>query len=449
MKKTAQTVQAQWSSKWAFIFAATGAAVGLGNIWRFPYLMGSNGGSAFLVLYIIFLCILGLPILMSEILIGRHARQNSIDAMSSLAVAHRHSPSWKWVSIWGALALIIVLSFYSVVSGWSIAYLWHSISVGFQHTTQTQATHTWQKLISNPWQLLLWHTIFMSLTIGVIILGVEKGLERATKFMMPALYLILFILVAVAAHVGHFSKAWHYLFQFDTHAITVKTAVSALGQAFFTLAIGAGAMLTYGAYAPQKTSIPFTVSVVAVFDVLVALLSGLAIFPLVFAFHLPISSGPNLMFVTLPLAFSHVALGNVIAMLFFLLLLFAAWTSSINLAEPLVLVLMQKMGLSRSKAAKIIGFIAWTIGIANILSFNVWKHIHIFHQSIFDFNANMATNIILPLGGLGYAIFAGWILPKKITQSEIQSKIYPIWRFLIRYIAPAAIIIIFIDGILS
>lgn len=447
MKETPQTVQAQWSNKWAFIFAATGAAVGLGNIWRFPYLMGSHGGSAFLLTYLIFLCVLGLPILMAEILIGRRARLNSIDSMGVLAIQHNHSCRWAWVSIWGALALILILSFYSVVSGWSIAYLWHGLSTGFDHATQYSVVADWQRLIHHPLRLLLWHTIFMTLTIGVIFFGIEKGLERFTTWMMPALYIILFILVAIAAKAGNFHQAWRYLFHFDIHAIKTGTLVAALGQAFFTLAVGAGAMLTYGAYAPQKTSISFAVTVVAFFDVLVALLAGLAIFPLVFGFHLPVTSGPNLMYVTLPLAFAHVSMGNVIATLFFLLLLFAAWTSSINLAEPLVLILIQKKGLSRTRAAIVVGFSAWLLGITSILSFNLWSHVQLFHQTIFDFSANLATNIILPIGGLGYAIFAGWILPRSVTENEIQSRIYPLWRFLIRYIVPVAIGVIFLYGL--
>ena len=202
MKKPPANQSAQWSSKWAFILAATGAAVGLGNIWRFPYLMGNHGGSGFLFLYLLFLCLLGLPILTAELLIGREARTNAIDAMSQLAVRHQRSRHWRVVSLLGAVALLLILSFYSVVSGWSIAYLYHALSVGFHGQGPSQIQQTWQQLIASPGQLLIWHSVFMLLTIGVILLGVQKGLERATKIMMPALYIILTLLVFIAIHIG-------------------------------------------------------------------------------------------------------------------------------------------------------------------------------------------------------------------------------------------------------
>jgi neurotransmitter:Na+ symporter, NSS family len=436
----------QWSGKWAFILAATGAAVGLGNIWRFPYLAGQYGGSAFFVTYLICLVLLGMPILIAEILIGRHARANPVDALQQLAVQHQNSRYWGLLGWWGALALILILSFYSVVSGWSIAYLLHSLSASPLATNHASSVKLWSTLMASPWQLLLWHSVFMLLTMGVILLGVQQGLERMTKFVMPALYLILFILVIYAAHIGYFKQAWHYLFAFKPSLITSKTIIAALGQAFFTLAVGAGAMLTYGAYAPRNISIPFAVLTITVLDVLVAVLSGLAIFPLVFRFHLAIDSGPNLMYITLPTAFSHMAYGNLIAALFFILLFFTAWTSSINLAEPLILILKQKFNFTRTRAVIIIGSIAWLLGIGSILSFNVWRHVLIFKHSFFDLITNIPTNFLLPLGALGFAIFAGWVLPKNVTESEINSRIYPIWRFLTRYVAPILIIIVLLDA---
>ena len=444
MNNTTPQLSDQWSSKWAFILAATGAAVGLGNIWRFPYLVGTQGGSAFLFLYLACLVLLGLPILIAEILIGRHSRMNAVDAMRHLATRYHHSARWQWVSWLGAVALIMILSFYSVVSGWSIAYLWHTLTHGFSAQSTTAIQAHWQALIASPGQLLTWHSLFMLLTIGVIWLGVEQGLERATKLMMPGLYLILFVLVGMAAYLGDFHQAWRYLFHFNPAAITTSTVIMALGQAFFTLALGAGAMLTYGAYAPQQTSLPFAVSIIAVLDVLVAVLAGLAIFPLVFAFHLPTDSGPNLMYITLPIAFSHIPFGTAIAAAFFILLLFAAWTSSINLAEPVVIILMTKCRLSRGMAACCTGLCAWLLGIASLLSFNVWQHVTIQGKTFFDLVTTIPTNVILPIGGLGYALFAGWVLPASATRTEIPSRLHNAWRFLIRYIAPPAIVIIFI-----
>lgn len=440
------TVHEQWSSKWAFILAATGAAVGLGNVWRFPYMAGTHGGSAFVILYLICVVLIGLPIMIAEILIGRRAKSNPVSALALLAKESDRSVKWQALGWWGALALLLVLSFYSMVSGWSIAYLVHTITTGFHGQSAQAITHHWLNFLANPLQLIAWHTLFMILTITVIIRGVQAGLEKATKFMMPALYLILFLLVIFAAKIGDFKHALHFLFDFHLDKITPAIVVAAMGHAFFTLALGAGAMLTYGAYVPKKVNIANTVAIVAFLDVLVAILSGLAIFPLVFAYHLAPNSGPGLMYVTLPIAFAHFPLGSLIGSLFFLLLLFAAWTSSINLAEPMVIILQNKLRLTRTFAAILVGSLAWFIGLGSALSFNVWKHEKLFHTyTIFDVATNLPTDIILPIGGLGFAIFTGFIMKRKFTAEEVDPRIYKLWRFLIRTIAPAAIVIIFLS----
>jgi len=445
-KKLNPLLQDQWSSKWAFILAATGAAVGLGNVWRFPYMAGTHGGSAFVIMYLIFVIIIGLPIMIAEILIGRHARQNPVNALETLAKESRHSLKWKWLGWWGALALLLVLSFYSVVSGWSIAYLIKSLSAHFSGLSPTAISTTWTAFLSSPGRLIAWHTAFMGLTISVIIRGVQQGLEQATKYMMPALYLTLISLVIYAGFEGDFKQALHFLFDFNWNKITPSIVISAMGHAFFTLALGAGAMLTYGAYVPKRVNIASAVGIVALLDILVALLSGMAIFPLVFLYHLAPNSGPGLMFVTLPIAFAHIPAGAIIGGLFFILLLFAAWTSSINLAEPMVIILMHQFKLSRNKAALLVGVSAWLIGLGSALSFNIWSHVRLFHKfTIFNIATNIPTDIILPLGGLGFALFAGWIMKEIMTRSEISQKIYPLWRFLIRYIAPTGIFIVFLS----
>lgn len=447
--QTSAQLQDQWSSRLAFIIAATGAAVGLGNVWRFPYMAGEHGGSAFVLVYLLCVILIGLPILIAEILIGRRGRRNPVDSLSVLAQESDRSKHWGFLGWWGAVALLLVLSFYSVVAGWSIAYLAQSFAGKFHHMDPTQIRQVWQQFLASPWQLLGWHTLFMVLTIGVIVRGVQKGLERATKIMMPALYVILLVLVGYAATTGDFAKAYHYLFDFKLSAVTPKVVIVAMGHAFFTLALGAGAMLTYGAYVPQKVNIPITVLIVAALDVLVAILSGLAIFPIVFAHHLPPGEGPGLMFVTLPISFSHLAGGSLIGGLFFLLLLFAAWTASINLAEPLVIILMNRLKLSRRSAALMVGSLAWFFGIGSVLSFNTWQHIKLFnHFSIFDIATGVPMDILLPLGGLGFAIFAGWVMLKPATQAELPAMIYPLWRFLIRYVAPIGILIIFLSSLL-
>lgn len=446
-KKT--LLQDQWSSKLGFILAATGAAVGLGNIWRFPYMAGMNGGSAFVILYIFFVLVIGIPIMIAEFIIGRHARQDPVDALAHTAVENHHSRHWGWLGWWGALGLILVLSFYSVVSGWSIAYIFKSLGDTFNNLTPTEINATWSNFLANPWQLLFWHTLFISMTIGVIMAGVQQGLERSTKLMMPALYLILFGLVFYACHIGDAKAAVSFLFRFDVDKITGSVVIAALGHAFFTLALGAGALLTYGAYIPRKVKIINSVFIIVGLDVLVAVLSGLAIFPLVFQHHLPPQSGPGLMFQTLPISFAGMEFGHLIGASFFLLLLFAAWTSSINIAEPLIVILMNRLKLTRFKAALLVGIVAWTLGIGSLLSFNLWQHVHILgNDTVFDIATNLPTNIILPLGGCGFAIFAGWIMSRQSTNFEINSLplVYESWRFLIRFLAPIGVILIFIGA---
>lgn len=445
-KSTATASGDQWSSRWGFILAATGAAVGLGNIWRFPYMAGENGGSAFVILYLLFVAVIGVPIMIAEFSIGRSARKNPVTSLKNLAQANGHSKHWGLLGWWGALALLLTLSFYSVVSGWSIAYLYKTLIGQFQNTNPQAINQNWQQFLSNPWQLLGWHTLFMLLTLTVIAMGVKKGLERATKIMMPGLYLILIVLVCYAAIRGDFSAAVRFLFQFDYHKITPSVVIAAMGHAFFTLALGAGALLTYGAYIPKKINLIRSTFIIATLDALVALFAGLAIFPIVFANHLPPSSGPGLMFISLPDSFSHMPYGSLIGGLFFLLLLFAAWTSSINLAEPLVVILREKLKISRIKATFIIGSIAWLLGIGSVLSFNVWQNVRLQHFTLFDLATNIPTDFLLPLGGIGFAIFAGWVMSRQQTESEINTKtgIYTIWRLLIRYIAPLGVLCVFL-----
>jgi len=443
-------LQDQWSSKLTFILAATGAAVGLGNIWRFPYMAGEHGGSAFVILYIAFVVLIGLPIMVSEFVIGRRARLNSIDALATLAKQNNRSKHWGLLGWWGAIGLLLTLSFYSVVSGWSIAYIVRSFSGTFNHLGPSQITLEWHNFLSNPWQLLGWHTLFMCLTMGVIVAGVQKGLENATKLMMPALYIILFGLVIYACTEGDAKSAVKFLFAFDYHKITPTVVIAALGHAFFTLALGAGALLTYGAYIPPRVPLVSSVFIIAGLDVLVAFLAGLAIFPIVFALHLAPQGGPGLMFQTLPITFAHMPMGSLVGGLFFVLLLFAAWTASLNIAEPLIVITMNRLNVSRFTAAFIVGSFAWFLGIGSLLSFNVWHHVQLFgHYSVFDIVTNVTTDVILPIGGMGFAFFAGWVMLRKQTEEEMNTKryIYILWRFLIRYVALIGVLCVFVGSV--
>ncbi len=446
--------RAHWSSQLAFVLALTGAAVGLGNIWKFPYMAGDNGGSAFVLIYLICIVLIGLPVMVSEIAIGRRAQKNPVDALSELAVAEGRSRHWSLLGWWGMAGLVITLSFYSVIAGWSIFYLIEALSGALVRQSSEHLQLIWSHFLAQPGEMLLYHIIFMCLTMYVVARGVHRGLELANVYMMPILFLILIILVlfAYATTGGAFVKAWHFLFDFKMAKITGRVIINALGHAFFTLAVGVGAMEVYGSYLDKTASIGRAVAATAILDVLVAFLAGMAIFPVLFMHHIPAQEGPGLMFLALPMAFSHMLLGQWVSVLFFLLLLFAAWTSSINIAEPMIALLCEKTHWSRGGASIFVGVIAGSLGILSVLSFNVLHSVQLFHEwDLFTAITDLSTNIFLPVGGIFYAIFAGWILRREITYNEINFKsnfLYNIWLFLTRFVAPIGILVVFIDAFL-
>jgi len=442
-----QAVNRHWSSSIGFIIATIGAAVGLGNIWMFPYFTGMNGGGAFVLIYLVCVFAIGVPIMMAEALIGQKGQQNPINSLQTLAKAAKASPLWGLLGVWATSALIIILSFYSVVSGWSLAYLYRTAQNVFTHSDAATVTHIWTQLLANPWELLLWHTTFIVMTMSVIALGIQQGLERASKFMMPAFVLILLGLVVYALINAEFMQAVRFLFYPDFTHITPKVVLSALGIAFFSLALGAGCICAYASYVPKTERITPKLLIVASFDTLLALLAGLAIFPLVFAYGLSPAEGPGLMFEVLPTAFAQMAAGQFIGGLFFTLLLFAAWTSSISLAEPLVAILNERFRLSRLTAVCCVGLIAWVFGIAVLLSFNAWNEVKLLGYTFFDIATQLPTKIIIPIGGLGFAIFAGWIMTEETVRKALQlpKPVFKIWYVIIRYVCPIAILAIFIS----
>ncbi len=447
-----------WSSSRSFILAATGAAVGLGNIWKFPYMAGDNGGSAFVIVYILAILAIGMPLMIAEILLGRMGRENPINTMLKLAKANHRSPKWQLVGFWGAAGLILALSFYSVVGGWTVGYFFKYIGY-ISHLGDAQPTATadiltaWQVFLSSASTLTIYHSIFMLLTIGVVMAGVTKGIERAANIMMPMLFGILIILVIYAGIYGDINAGFNFLFKPDFSKINSTVIIDALGHAFFTLAVGAGCMLTYGAYLPEHTSIIKSVFIITALDVLVAFLSGMTIFPLVFANNLAPDSGADLMFKILPLAFAVIPFGNFIGVLFFLLLIFAAWTSSISMVEPLVMILIERARLSRATSCILIGAICWTIGMCALLSFNEWQNVLLLnHWTFFGAITSLTTNIFLPIGCLLFAIFAGWKVNPLSARNILARQTdhhFKAWQFLIRYIAPIGIVIVLMNSFLS
>jgi len=444
-------IRGLWTSRLGFVLAATGAAVGVGNIWKFPYMVGDYGGSAFVLAYMIGIAIVGIPVLLAEILIGRRGRHNPVDSMKKLAIEAKAKPQWQAVGWMGLLTLLLVLSFYSVVAGWSLSYFIRAVIGQLNGLNPTEINTTWQNFMASPGQIIFWHTLFMFLTLWIVERGVQGGLEKASRIMMPLLFVMLVILDIYGMTTSGFGKGFAFLFSFDINKITPSIAIAAMGHAFFTLAVGAGAMIAYGSYLPRTSRMCGPIVIVAALDVLVAVLSGLAIFPIIFTHHLSVAAGPGLIFKVLPVAFATMPGGQIIAILFFLLFIFAAWTSSINIAEAIVVMIAERYTNSRIKAAFIVGLIAWFIGIGSALSFNVWQDVKIFqHWNFFGAVTDLSTNILLPLGGLCFAIFTGWIMSKKTTAEELQLPkkwLFSLWLFLIRYIAPVCILAILVSAI--
>jgi NSS family neurotransmitter:Na+ symporter len=443
-----------WSSRLAFILAVSGSAIGLGNIWKFPYMAGANGGGAFVLFYLACVALIGLPIMIAEILIGRRGRRNPIATMRLVGEEEGSRRTWALVGIMGVVAGILILSFYSVIAGWSLIYVLEAALGRFSGATPAAVDDLFGNLLAN-WKLLaLCHTVFMSLTILVVARGVERGLERAVRFLMPALAVLMVALVAYAAVAGSFREGFDFLFTADFSKLDGEAMLAAMGQAFFSLSVGMGAIMAYGAYLPEGTSITNTSLAVVIADTTIALLAGLAIFPIVFANGLDPGSGPGLVFQTLPLAFGKMAGGALFGTLFFLLLTVAAWTSSIGLIEPAVAWSVETHGRSRAAAAAIVGGIVWALGFLTLLSFNVLADVKLFDRTLFENIDHLASNIMLPLGGLLITIFAGWVMCKNSTAEELDvgtGQLYGTWRFLARWVAPAAVLAVFLHatGLLS
>ena len=440
----------QWSSRWTFILAATGAAVGLGNIWKFPYLTGQNGGSAFVLVYIVCVAALGIPLMMAEILLGRRGRSTPIRSMQVLAEETNTTQWWQLVGWSGTLAGMLILSYYSVIGGWTLAYVFKSAAGTFSGASGQFAAETFSSFVGSATTLFIWHTVFMVLTMGVVAGGVQGGLEKAIQFLMPTLFILLLLMVGYSMTTGFFGKGLEFLFTPDFSKLTGASMLSAMGQAFFSLSLGMGTIMIYGSYVPKDTSIAGTTIIIALADTLVALLAGMAIFPIVFANNLEPGSGPGLIFQTLPVAFGNMTGGHAFGSLFFILLLVAAWTSSISLIEPLVTWLIETFGISRIKASLYSGIATWLVGLGTVWSFNRWAELKLFGLTFFDLLDFVTSNLMLPLGGILIALFAGWLMKAESTKAELNihnPTLYLAWQALVRYIAPVAVFIVLLNAI--
>ncbi|MCG8521936.1 MAG: sodium-dependent transporter [Pseudomonadales bacterium] len=446
-----------WSSRLAFILAATGSAVGLGNIWKFPYVTGENGGGAFVLVYLLCIAIIGIPIMMAEVMIGRRGGHSPVNSIKAIAQRDGLNPAWKLVGAVGILAGFLILSFYSVIGGWTISYVGTTASGQLSGQTADAVGAIFSGLLSNPGTLLLWHTVFMALVMLVVAKGVRSGLERAVSILMPALFVLLLIVVGYAMTTGHFGQAAAFLFQPDFSKLTTSGVLVALGHAFFTLSLGMAVMMAYGSYLPKKISIAKTSITVSVIDTGVALLAGLAIFPIVFANGLEPGAGPGLIFQTLPLAFGQMPMGSLFGTLFFVLLIFAAWTSGISLLEPIVEWLEEQKGMNRTVSTLGAGVVCWALGIASILSLNLWADFAplgfipmLEGKTIFDLLDFFTANILLPLGGLLVALMAGWVMSKPAMEKELALSpgTFNLWFVTVRFITPIAVGVVFIYNLM-
>lgn len=439
-------VHGEWSSRFAFILAATGSAVGLGNIWKFPYITGQHGGGAFVIVYLLCVAGIGLPIMMAEIMMGRRGHKDPISTMQVLAQQARTDSRWQYLGFLGVIAGFLIMAYYSVIAGWSLSYMVKTFFGNFIDADAGRVKLIFDHMLANPVQQIIWHTVFMAATLMVVVRGVRGGLERSVRFLMPALFVILMLLLAYAMTSGAYQQGLDFLFHSDFSKIDSDAVLTAMGHAFFTLSLGMGSIMVYGSYLPRHVSIPQTTLIIAGADTLVALLAGMAIFPLVFANNLEAASGPGLIFQTLPLAFGHMTGGWLFGILFFLLLFFAALTSSISLLEPAVAWLTENRQLSREKACTLTGLSCWLLGVGVVFSFNIWSGQTLFGKNLFELLDYLTANLMLPLGGMAIAIFAGWKMHTHDVSRELNlpQQLFPIWQFLCRYVAPSAVFLVFL-----
>ena len=440
-----------WGHKGTFVLAATGSAVGLGNIWKFPYITGENGGGAFVLMYLVFIALIGVPVMIAEVVLGRHGRANPVDSVRKMAQQSRVSPHWSLIGGLGVLTAFLILSFYSVVAGWALDYMSTAVQGGFSGWNGESASAAFDALLADPVRLMLWQTVVIGLTVLVVAFGVTRGLETAVRVLMPLLFLLLLLLLGYAAVAGEFAQGLHFMFDFNVSDLSWQGASIALGHAFFTLSLAMGAIMAYGSYMPGKASIGKMVLTVAVLDTLVALVAGLAMFPIVFATPgISPGDGPGLMFVSLPVAFGNMPGGVIVGAAFFVLVTLAAWSSTISLLEPCVAYITERFGLKRYTANGLIAGSAWLLGIGSVLSFNHWADFTgLFGMNVFGFLDFVTQRVMLPLGGLAMALFVGWVARRELLRHELRQESerqFELWLTLLKYLCPPALLLILIGG---
>lgn len=443
-----------FATRMGAIAATVGSAVGLGNIWRFPYQAGENGGGAYILIYILSVVLLGLPIMMSEFIIGRSTHKNMKGAIEQLTPG---SP-FKYFSYVGVLGALLICGYYSVVCGWVIEYLWNSASGSLLGHTSEQYKDMFNNFIGAPGRCVLWTLLFLVLNFLVLSRGIKKGIERISNIMMPLLFLLLIVFCVNSLMLPNSSKGLDFLFNIKFDELTWSGGVNAVGQAFMSLSLGVTCLITYSSYFKDDSKLMKDAVTISALDTLVAILAGIVIFPAVFSFGLPKNSGPELIFQTLPAIFQQMSGGTIWAVLFFLLLFFASITSTISLSEIPVTFLVDEYKISRGKAIVITAGIMTTVAVLSALSFSSLSGLKLFGLNIFNFLDFVGPNIFMLFGGLATAIYVGWFLNKKVIHNQltnggkIRSRFTQSYiTFCLRYIAPIAIVIIFLffTGILG
>ncbi len=444
----------KWSSNLMFIAAAVGSAVGISNVWKFTYVAGENGGGAFVIVYVAAIATIAIPALIAEFLVGRRGGASVVKTMDNLAAREGISRVWRYYGQMAALGAFIALSFYSVVAGWTIDYFYHALTAGFFDMTAERSEANLAELMGNPGRMIVSQVVFLGLTALTVAAGVRRGLERVLRLLTPALFVILFVLLIYAMIAGDFAAGAAFLFVPDFSRLNPQTVLMAIGQAFFSLGIGLGVLLTIGAYMDRNSSIVRSALIVAVADGGVALIAGLAIFPIVFAHGLLPDEGPGLIFETLPIAFGQMPGGAILAPLFFVLMAMAALTSAITILECVVATVEDYSGISRPKIVAALILLLWFVGLGTVFSFSTLADFHplgffaaFAERTIFESLDYIVSNFMMPLGGMLIAILAGWGLSESSVLDEMQlsdSVLYGVWRALVRYVVPAAIALVFV-----
>lgn len=440
----------RWGSRFSFILASVGSAVGLGNIWKFPYIVGHNGAGAFVAVYLLCICCIGVPLLMCELFIGARGQAGAVKAFE---IVHRDGSPWRFLGHLGWMIAFIILSFYCVIGGWILDFLQLAVRGQLIYNNPDAVGNILQQLFADPTRQIVWHGVFIVLNAVVMQRGFKKGLEQAGLWLMPTLVFVLLLLLICALFLPGIGRAVTFLFWPDTSRLTAAGILEAVGHSFFTLSIAMGIMLTYGSYLGSTTSLGRLALCIALFDTLIALMVGVVIFSVIFSFDMQANSGPTLVFQTLPVLFSQLAGGWVISSLFFLLVAFAALTSSLSLFELLISLSTETLETSRKKAALGVAIGAFALGIVSALSTNMLAHVTVWGKTPFDLLDWLTSSVLLPVSGMGFALFFGWVLgapavAELLGQRIAQSLFGAVFLWMVRVVVPGAICIVWLRGLL-